>query len=901
MRSSSAFATSRRSFLSLSIVLLCVLIGDQVILAEIPQRGSYEGDQLPSALPQAWTLQDGSAKQSIEQGSWIVRQPNNFLNGIVFGQRGLHLGQRGEVEIRWATNCEHNHSADGLRIDTQGQTFRIHPLHVPDGPDRLLVGTPSGLRPRLIPCNVDLTKVPDFDATQPNTYRVSWQTNQDDSFQFELSVNSQSLGMFHGEPLGLDAPHSISLEFRGGEQKIDFLRWNLFQGGELIVKTPPTLGRQAQLLFDDHLVEQYEGLTRTIHQPDMHPANPVLTWEEPWEYGAVLLWGTVIYDEQEDLFKIWYMTWGSREHALLGYRTPMCYATSTDGVHWNRPEYTHCPFELKNLDDPDGPPLKYPVNNIVLNRTDSDHGMDSPTIIKDLQDPDPARRYKMSCWHRLPTGTGIYQAHSPDGIHWEIIPEIVVESGDRNTFHWDPFSRKWIVVTRPNGSLFQLEEFGKFNKNLIRASIGMKLADREPPTESTDVYSCPIFNYEGMQIALPEFYGRNTTNRWISYLAWSYDGRHWTRDPSRVPWMPWSDRPGDFDCWRRNIHNGGVIRRGDKLWIYFSGRSQGKPIPGNSGFLVPSGEPGIDPRGIVGSIGIGILRVDGFCSRDAGPAEGTLRTRPFQFVGSQLQINADVKPDGFIRAALVDENGQPLADFTSEKCDPLTGNRIEHVVSWQGLSDLRQLSGKVVRLEMRLKHADLYSFHFDDPDVDEEGFVSLFNGRDLDGWKIMGHASGWQVVDGVIRSESKKGGNWIRSNEQYDDFVLKLDWRVSPGGNSGVFIRAADGGRPWIEGYEIQISNMDQDLLHCTGALYGAVPVRTRPDETPDKWHTYEIRCRGSHLMVFSDGVTCIDVDQSQREKLQDRPLQGFIGLQHGHHADSDHYIEYRNIRIRRL
>lgn len=94
---------------------------------------------------------------------------------------------------------------------------------------------------------------------------------------------------------------------------------------------------------------------------------------------------------------------------------------------------------------------------------------------------------------------------------------------------------------------------------------------------------------------------------------------------------------------------------------------------------------------------------------------------------------------------------------------------------------------------------------------------------------------------------------------------------------------------------------MDQDLLHCTGALYGAVPVRKRPDETPDKWHTYEIRCRGSHLMVFSAGATCIDVDQSQLEKLQDRPLQGFIGLQNGHHADSDHYIEYRNIRIRRL
>ena len=75
-------------------------------------------------------------------------------------------------------------------------------------------------------------------------------------------------------------------------------------------------------------------------------------------------------------------------------------------------------------------------------------------------------------------------------------------------------------------------------------------------------------------------------------MAWSHDGLDWTIDPQRVPWMPWSDRPGKFDCWRRNIHNGGVIRRGDKLWIYFSGRSQGKNIPDKSGFLVPSGELG---------------------------------------------------------------------------------------------------------------------------------------------------------------------------------------------------------------------------------------------------------------------------------------------------------------------
>ena len=158
----------------------------------------------------------------------------------------------------------------------------------------------------------------------------------------------------------------------------------------------------------------------------------------------------------------------------------------------------------------------------MFNLPDSPLGMDSPTVVKDLSDPDSDYRYKMSYWHRLPTGTGIYHAHSADGIHWKHIPRITVNSGDRNTFHWDPFREKWMVVT--HGSFYELDQFGHSNNDFIRTSIGIEPRDREPPTESTDLYSCPVFNYEGMQIAVPELYGRDTSNRWISCLAWSHDG-----------------------------------------------------------------------------------------------------------------------------------------------------------------------------------------------------------------------------------------------------------------------------------------------------------------------------------------------------------------------------------------
>jgi len=187
----------------------------------------------------------------------------------------------------------------------------------------------------------------------------------------------------------------------------------------------------------------------------------------------------------------------------------------------------------------------------------------------------------------------------------------------------------------------------------------------------------------------------------------------------------------------------------------------------------------------------------------------------------------------------------------------------------------------------------------DDPKP-EAGFTPLFSGKDLSGWVLMGDAKGWKVVDGVIHSDAGNNGQWLRSEKEYVDFVLKVEWKVSEGGNSGVFIRAKKEDAPWVTGYEIQISNPKQDESHCTGSLYSYVPVKKRPDESADKWHTFEITCQGSMIRIVSDGVECINYDQATGEKTKDKPVKGFIGLQDAH-AAAGNTIEYRNIRIKEL
>lgn len=186
------------------------------------------------------------------------------------------------------------------------------------------------------------------------------------------------------------------------------------------------------------------------------------------------------------------------------------------------------------------------------------------------------------------------------------------------------------------------------------------------------------------------------------------------------------------------------------------------------------------------------------------------------------------------------------------------------------------------------------------PDEEKEGYVLLFDGKSLDNWVIMGKRKGFKVVDGVIRSEGRSGGRWMRTKRMYDNFILKVDWRVSKGGNSGVFIRAPEKGRTSRAGHEIQITNRPRDLRHCTGSLYGTVAVNARPDESPDKWHNFEIRCEGKKITVSVDGKKTTEGDMDVHERIRNKPMKGYIGLQDSH-TSSGSWIEFRNIKIKEL
>ena len=105
-----------------------------------------------------------------------------------------------------------------------------------------------------------------------------------------------------------------------------------------------------------------------------------------------------------------------------------------------------------------------------------------------------------------------------------------------------------------------------------------------------------------------------------------------------------------------------------------------------------------------------VLRIDGFCSRDAGADPGLLVTRPFRTEGRRLTVNADIKERGYIRVSILDKTGQPLKPFSGRACLSLEGDRVDHVVGWRDQPDLAEVAGQTICLRFDCRNANLYSY-----------------------------------------------------------------------------------------------------------------------------------------------------------------------------------------------
>ena len=179
-----------------------------------------------------------------------------------------------------------------------------------------------------------------------------------------------------------------------------------------------------------------------------------------------------------------------------------------------------------------------------------------------------------------------------------------------------------------------------------------------------------------------------------------------------------------------------------------------------------------------------------------------------------------------------------------------------------------------------------------------DGWIALFDGKTFNGWDMTGdNKDGWIVRDGLIEWNGG-GGGYVQTHDRYSDFILRLDWTIEQGGNSGVHIRQPREGRASKIGMEIQIMG-DYGVApnkNGTGAVYDVIPPRVNASSPAMEWNTYEIRAEGPHLQVTLNGELVQDVNLDEHPILKYRLREGFIALQ-----DHGKYAAYRNIKIKPL
>lgn len=189
----------------------------------------------------------------------------------------------------------------------------------------------------------------------------------------------------------------------------------------------------------------------------------------------------------------------------------------------------------------------------------------------------------------------------------------------------------------------------------------------------------------------------------------------------------------------------------------------------------------------------------------------------------------------------------------------------------------------------------------------DEGFTRLFDGKTTAGWDpVGGKADNWDVADGLLVTKGS-GGGWLSTAKTYSDFVLKLEYRLQEGGNSGVFLRSPREGDPAYVGIEVQILDDDADrykelkpFQYC-GSAYGVIAAKRGQTKKPGEWNAMEITARGSKIKVKLNGETIVDGDLADHKDVaKEHPgilrTEGYIGLQS--HSEP---VEFRNIEIKEL
>ncbi len=453
------------------------------------------------------------------------------------------------------------------------------------------------------------------------------------------------------------------------------------------------IGARRELFVDRHLIDDMRQTELRLHRPTA--AEVAVRFDKPWE-GAFCGYVTVFNDGEK--YRMYY-----RGLPMAGKdgtsREVTCYAESSDGTEWDKPELNI--YEIEGSRQ----------NNIVLHgQAPASHNF-SPFLDRNPDTPID-QRYKALAGTR-----GLIAFVSADGIKWRRLrQEPVVTEGafdSQNVSFWSESERQYVCYfrtwTETNYGGFRTisrttsDDFVNWTKP-VQMSFGETRLEHLYTNQTHPYFRAPhlyigvaarfmpgrrvLSDGEAAAIGVnPNYFGDCSD----AVLLTSRGGTQYDRT-FMESWI----RPGlGLENWvsRTNYPALGIIPTSNTEMSFFVQKNYGQPTAHLQRYRI---------------------RVDGFASVHAGYVDGEMITKPVVLSADsdrarELCLNFATSAAGSIRVELQDKSGMPLPGYALADCDEIVGDRIERVVSWRGKSNLKALAHNPVRFRFVMKDADLYS------------------------------------------------------------------------------------------------------------------------------------------------------------------------------------------------
>lgn len=465
-----------------------------------------------------------------------------------------------------------------------------------------------------------------------------------------------------------------------------------------------------ELFLDDARIACTRNVRRQVVRPALHPRNPLVRREHPWEASHVTLYGAVHRDPERQCWRMWYNAFGE------GYydRQMLAYAESEDGIEWRKPK-----LDIR----------RYPGHrgrtNILFGPECNVHG---PGVIPN-PDPDAKDRwlllfdsyakYRPDAQALGIAGRWSYTATSPDGLLWSPPlgrPAFAGKADSAQCVLWDPKVRRFRAYSRLTTvdawgqriRTFRLLESTDFERwgdpvELFRPDA----ADGAPDTQ---LQQLAVSLYDGIYIGLATMFrisqyvvepgGRHLdegTQVDATQLLTSRDGVRFDRVAGRQ--LVLAPAPSGFGATGYRLAPHFVVH-GDEVRLYLAGNRQ------RAGRW----------QGL--EIGLATLPKDRFVGLlpERLREEALVELVPMRYGAAPLYLNAAVGKAGRVRAEVADMDGNPVAGFARDEAVPLEGDAPRHPLRWQrdgrdyGLEALVQTPAQgPVRLRLFLEQSHLYA------------------------------------------------------------------------------------------------------------------------------------------------------------------------------------------------